>query len=74
MTTTPQREAYRIQDAVRVYSIPKTRLYHLMEIGRLPWVMEGRRRLILREDIERYLASLRSGTETGTGNSKQNAA
>lgn len=69
-----QREAYRVREAAQAYSIPKTRLYELMNTGRLRYVMEGTRRLILREDIVNYLASLKTGTAKGTGTTTQDAA
>jgi excisionase family DNA binding protein len=70
----PQREAYRITDAAHAFSIPKTRLYELMSTGRLPFVREGTRRLILREDILNYLASLKTGTASGADATNQDAA
>jgi excisionase family DNA binding protein len=46
-------------EASYVSGISKTRLYELINNGALPSIKAAGRRLILRADLEKYLASFR---------------
>ena len=53
---TPEPLAYSIDDACRVSSIGKTRLYQLMNEGRLASTLVGKRRLIPADALRRLIA------------------
>lgn len=48
--------ALRIPDAVSASGLGHTTLYEAMHDGRLPFVKVGARRLIMRADLEAFLA------------------
>jgi len=53
------RLALRIPDAVTVSGLGQTTLYEAMQSGALAFVKVGARRLIMREDLEAFLAAHR---------------
>lgn len=52
---TPEKVAFRVREAERAYSIPKTTIYALMKEGKLTTVKVAGRRLILRESLDALL-------------------
>ena len=54
-----EKLAYRIDDAAQVSGIGRTSLYQLIATGQLKAIKAAGRRLILRTDLERYLAACR---------------
>lgn len=51
----PEPLAYSINDACRVTSIGRTRLYELIAEGKLSTVSVGRRRLVKAESVRKLL-------------------
>jgi excisionase family DNA binding protein len=51
-----ERSAFTIADAVAYTSIGKTRLYEFMLAGKLPFKQLGKRRLLLRADLDRLIS------------------
>jgi excisionase family DNA binding protein len=49
------RVAVTVGDAWRYYSIGKSKLYELMDAGHLQFVKIGKRRLILRESLDKLI-------------------
>jgi excisionase family DNA binding protein len=56
----PAPIAYSIADAMRVVGFGRSKLYELLTSGELASVKHGRRRLILREDLEAMLKRYRT--------------
>lgn len=54
----PTPLAYRPLDAARVLGISRAKPYQLMDEGEIVGRKLGRRTLILRSELERYIASL----------------
>ena len=54
--------AYSVNEACAATGIGRTSLYELIAKGQLKTLKAARRRLILRTDLEAYLASCRNGT------------
>lgn len=50
-----EKVAFRVREAERAYSIPKTTIYALMREGKLATAKVAGRRLILRESLDRLL-------------------
>ena len=51
--------ALRILEASHVSGLSRSTLYSLIKEGKLPSIKAGRRRLILRADLDAYFAQLR---------------
>lgn len=54
----PDKLAYSIEEACAATSLGTTKLYALMRQGKISAKAMGRRTVILRDSLERYLASL----------------
>jgi excisionase family DNA binding protein len=52
--------AYSVAEAVHVTGIGRSRLYEEISAGRLRTIKVGRRRLILAEAVQTWLANLRT--------------
>lgn len=53
-----RREAYTVRQACYVAGLGRTFLYEMMGTGKLPFRKAGRRRVILRHDLEAFLRAL----------------
>lgn len=60
MSTTDDRLAYTIPEAAQNIGIGRTTLYAEITAGNIETVTIGRRRLITRQALERYLQALSS--------------
>jgi excisionase family DNA binding protein len=58
MTTEHSKLAYTIDEAVSVSGLGRTSLYVAASDGRLPFRKNGKRTLILADDLRKFLASL----------------
>ena len=58
----PSPLAYPIVDAVRVSGLSRSYLYEHIKTGELPTVRVGKRRLVLADDLRRWLESFRQKT------------
>lgn len=56
-----------LEDATREFGIGRTRLYDLMQSGRLPYAQLGGRRLIPRVALRQLLAAVLVGVATAPG-------
>jgi len=56
---TDQRLAYTVADAARALSIGRSTLYKFLQSGELASINLGARRLILREDLDRFVQTRR---------------
>lgn len=56
-----QRLAFSVDDACHALSLSRPTLYRLMAAGAIPYRQCGGRRLILAEDLQRWLESLPEG-------------
>jgi excisionase family DNA binding protein len=54
-TSNGERAAFTIDGAVRYTSIGKSKIYEFMRDGGLPFKQLGRRRLLMREDLDRLI-------------------
>lgn len=57
MSDLPEKRAYTIGEFCRLYSVSRPTLYRLFRTGRLAYVQPFGRRLILREEGERWINS-----------------
>ncbi len=55
--TAQERLAYTVEEAARLLGISRTSAYLAAQRGELPSVLIGRRRLVPREALDRFLAS-----------------
>ena len=74
ITAPPEKIAFRMSEASYVSGISKTRLYELINNGALTSIKAAGRRLILRDDLERFLASFRSASTTSDARAKSRPA
>ena len=58
-TTAPAKLALSVSEAVAMTGLGRTTLYDLMEIGRLPFVKLGTRRLLMTDDLRALLMAHR---------------
>ncbi|MER8993539.1 helix-turn-helix domain-containing protein [Mesorhizobium sp. M0678] len=58
MTPEPSKLAYTIEEAVAVSGVGRTSLYVAANEGRLPFRKNGKRTLILADDLRNFLAGL----------------
>jgi excisionase family DNA binding protein len=57
--------AFSIAQTVRFLGIGRSTLYMIIKDGRLPVRKLGRRTLIMRDDLDRFIATLPQTTRTG---------
>ncbi len=55
--TAQERLAYTVEEAARLLGISRTSAYLAAQRGELPSVLIGRRRLVPREALDRFLAA-----------------
>ena len=55
----PEKLAYQVNEAARASGLSRTTLYELIKNGQLKTIKAAGRRLILRSDLQAYLASCR---------------
>lgn len=63
MNAVPQRQLYRITEAMRLLSMSRSVIYEQIRSGRLRSVKQGRARLIPAQAIEDYVQLLISESE-----------
>lgn len=54
----PERMAYRVREAAQAIAISRSRFYELVAEGRIRVLKEGKRTLVRRAELERYLDAL----------------
>jgi excisionase family DNA binding protein len=54
----PERLAYSVDEAAEVIGVSRDHIYDLLRASRLKSIKSGRRRLIIKGQLEAYLASL----------------
>lgn len=57
-----EHKAYSILETAQILGIGRSTLYALIKEGQLPVRKLGKRTLVLREDLEHFMASLPSST------------
>ena len=55
MSTAPDKAAFSVEEAGIYLGQSRPTVYRLMDSGDLPSIHIGRRRLILKEDLERFI-------------------
>ena len=64
--TTPDKLAYSIDESCEIAGVGRTYIYTAIAAGDLTARKAGRRTLILRSDLEAWLAGLPTATEAAT--------
>jgi excisionase family DNA binding protein len=59
-TSEPSPIAFSVADAAQRAGLSRSFLYEQMQVGRLPFLKAGKRRLILDADLHSWLVSLRA--------------
>lgn len=67
MTTTPGDEYLLVPEVIAITRSSKGTVNHWIRTGRLPSTKPGRRRLIRREDLDRFLSAAASGASDRKG-------
>ena len=65
--TSLQKEAFSLREAAEVSGIKKDLMYREINSGRLPSIKVGKRRLIRRESLNKWLAEREAETTRGMG-------
>lgn len=58
MTSEPTKLAYTIEEAVKVSGLGRTSLYHAHWEGRLIFRKNGKRTVVLADDLRKFLSGL----------------
>jgi excisionase family DNA binding protein len=64
-------ELLTIREACDRLKLSRASLYRLIQSGRLPSVRIGRSRRVVSEDLDRFIATLRSGSPVEGGREKE---
>ena len=67
MNSTAERAAFSIEETCRYINASRPTIYKLMGDGSLPSFHIGRRRLILREDLDKFLQGRLAAAGYGIG-------
>jgi excisionase family DNA binding protein len=55
MSTMPEKAAFSVEEACTYIGTSRPTVYRLMDSGAIPSFHIGRRRLILKEDLDRFI-------------------
>ena len=55
MTSAPEKAAFSVEEAGNYLGTSRPTVYRLMDSGDLPSIHIGRRRLVLREDLDKFI-------------------
>jgi excisionase family DNA binding protein len=67
MEYTMERAALGVKEVMQYLSLSRAHLYRLLAQGAIPSFHIGRRRLVMKSDLDRYIKDIRTAENEGNG-------